>query len=47
MGAHAVETVVINGRCVYEYRQFPFDVEKLYAQAREEAARIWNKMEGE
>jgi putative selenium metabolism protein SsnA len=46
MGAHAVETVLINGRCVYECRQFPFDVERIYAEARKEADRMWEKMEG-
>jgi cytosine/adenosine deaminase-related metal-dependent hydrolase len=41
MGSSSVETVIVGGRCVYENRRFGFDVEEVYAGAREEAARLW------
>lgn len=44
MNAGIVETVMINGKIVLENREFPFDVKPIYAQAREEAARLWDAM---
>jgi putative selenium metabolism protein SsnA len=41
LGSHSVKTVIVGGRCVYEDRRFPFDVDAVYAQARKEAARLW------
>ncbi len=41
LGSAAVRTVIIGGRCVFEDGRFPFDVDEAYAEAREEAARLW------
>lgn len=39
-----VNTVVIDGRPVYRERQFPFDVEPVYADARRVADELWKRM---
>jgi putative selenium metabolism protein SsnA len=44
-GAHDVETVIINGKIVYENRAFPFDVAEIYAQSREAAKKLWTAMD--
>ena len=36
-----VETVIINGKIVYENRSFPFEVNSLYAEARKAATKLW------
>mgnify|MGYP003614973273 FL=1 len=40
-----VKTVIINGAVVYENRAFPFDVQPIYEQARQAAARLWANMD--
>lgn len=45
LSSQVVETVIINGRCVYGNRQFPFDVESIYCKARKEASRLWKKID--
>jgi len=45
MGSGSVRTVIINGKAVYTDRQFPFDLEEIYARAREEAAKMWKRMD--
>jgi putative selenium metabolism protein SsnA len=40
-----VDTVIINGSCVYEHRRFPFDTEPILRDARKQAQRLWEKME--
>jgi hypothetical protein len=37
--------VLIDGKVVLEERQFPFDAEKLYAEAREAAKRVWKNID--
>lgn len=44
MSSSSVHSVMIAGRMVYEDRQFPFDVEPLYASARKAASRLWQNM---
>ena len=39
-----VETVIINGNIVYENRQFPFEINSIYSKAREEANKLWERM---
>ncbi|MCW7551155.1 putative aminohydrolase SsnA [Endozoicomonas gorgoniicola] len=45
MGSNGVRTVVVDGAVVYEDREFPFDVEGIYAEARTAAARLWKNMD--
>jgi putative selenium metabolism protein SsnA len=44
LSSQVVHTVIIHGQCVYEDRQFPFELEKIYEQARKEASRLWQQM---
>ncbi len=45
MGASSVHSVMINGAMVYEDRQFTFDSDAIYADARKVAARLWQRMD--
>ncbi len=45
MGAGSVDSVMVNGQMVYQNREFPFDVEPIYAQARKVAAQLWQRMD--
>ncbi len=45
MSAGSVDSVMVNGRMVYQDRAFPFDVEPIYAQARIVAAQLWQRMD--
>jgi putative selenium metabolism protein SsnA len=40
-----VDTVIVNGSCVYEHRRFPLDTKQIYESARKQALRLWEKME--
>ncbi|AJR09149.1 putative aminohydrolase SsnA [Photobacterium gaetbulicola] len=40
-----VNSVVVEGRFVYEDREFPFDVAPIYAEARKVAMRLWQTMD--
>ncbi len=40
-----VETVIINGKVVYENRNFPFDVTSIYNEAKKAAQKLWKKMD--
>lgn len=40
-----VDTVIIDGSCVYEHRRFPFDTEQIFRDSRKQAQRLWDKME--
>lgn len=40
-----VNSVVVEGRFVYENREFPFDVAPIYAEARKVAMRLWQTMD--
>lgn len=44
MSSNIVESVMIGGRMVMEDRQFPLDTPAIYAGAREEAKRLWSRM---
>ncbi len=45
MGCGSVDSVMVNGRMVYQDRAFPFDVEPIYAEARKAAAALWRRMD--
>lgn len=45
LGSSSVHSVMVNGVMVYEDRQFAFDCEPIYAQARKAAARMWQRMD--
>jgi hypothetical protein len=45
MESHDVETVIINGKIVYENRSFPFDTEEIYEKSRLAAKKLWTKMD--
>lgn len=45
LGSSSVHSVMVNGVMVYEDRQFAFDCEPIYAQARKVAARMWQRMD--
>ncbi|MFA6026991.1 MAG: putative aminohydrolase SsnA [Ignavibacteriaceae bacterium] len=39
-----VETVIINGKIVYEERHFAFDTTNIYKEAQKAAKKLWSKM---
>jgi cytosine/adenosine deaminase-related metal-dependent hydrolase len=43
--SHDVETVIINGKIVYENRAFPFDIAEIYAKSKVAAKKLWTKMD--
>ncbi|KFB98766.1 SsnA family protein [Trabulsiella guamensis ATCC 49490] len=45
LGASSVNSVMVNGVMVYENRQFTFDCEPIFAEARKVAARLWQRMD--
>jgi putative selenium metabolism protein SsnA len=45
MGSNSVRTVLINGSVVMEDRQFPFDVEEIYAAAAGQAKNLWSRVD--
>lgn len=45
MNAGNVSSVIVEGKFVYEEREFPFDVTPIYAEARKVAARLWKTMD--
>jgi cytosine/adenosine deaminase-related metal-dependent hydrolase len=45
MSALSVRSVVINGSVVLKDRQFPFETAEIYAEARDQAARLWERMD--
>jgi putative selenium metabolism protein SsnA len=45
MESHDVDTVIINGKIVYENRSFPFDSEEIYEKSRFAAKKLWTKMD--
>lgn len=40
-----VETVIINGNIVYENRNFPFDINSIYSEARKVSKKLWERMD--
>ncbi len=45
MGSSNVHSVMVNGVMVYEDRQFTFDCEPMFAEARKVAAKMWKRMD--
>jgi putative selenium metabolism protein SsnA len=45
MGSNSVRTVLINGKVVMEDRQFPFDVQEIYAAAAGQAKKVWSRVD--
>ncbi len=45
MSSQNVKSVIINGKIVYENREFPFDVKTIYKKAEEVSKRLWKKMD--
>lgn len=45
MGAQDVRSVMVNGKFLLKDRAFAFDAAPLYARAREEAQRLWDRMD--
>ncbi|SQH77703.1 putative chlorohydrolase/aminohydrolase [Shewanella benthica] len=45
INAGNVNSVMVEGRFVYQDRQFPFDVAPIYAEARKVAQRLWTNMD--
>lgn len=45
LGSNSVHSVMVNGVMVYEDRQFAFDCDSIYAQARKVAADMWRRMD--
>ena len=45
MNASVVDSVMVEGRMVYENRAFPFDVAPIYERARDVAAQLWKRMD--
>jgi putative selenium metabolism protein SsnA len=43
--SHDVETVIINGKLVYENHAFPFETEEIYAKSKLAAKKLWSKMD--
>ncbi|MGL6314844.1 putative aminohydrolase SsnA [Vibrio sp. WXL103] len=46
LNANSVSSVMVEGRFVYQDREFPFDVESIYRQAQRVAQRVWHTMDG-
>jgi putative selenium metabolism protein SsnA len=46
MGSEIVESVMIAGKMVMEERRFPQDIEGIYGEARGQARRLWERMNG-
>lgn len=44
LASRHVDTVIVNGRVVLDEGTFPFDTEPIYQEAREQAARLWSRM---
>ena len=47
MASAHIETVIVNGSIVMEGRSFPWDTEPAFANAREQARRLWQRMDEE
>ncbi|TNJ24459.1 hypothetical protein CF111_08285, partial [Aeromonas sobria] len=45
MGSASVNSVMVEGRMVYQDREFPFDVAPIYQQASKVASRLWQRMD--
>lgn len=45
MGSNSVNSVMVEGRMVYQDREFPFDVAPIYEQASKVASHLWQRMD--
>ncbi|HEY4438287.1 MAG TPA: putative aminohydrolase SsnA [Lelliottia sp.] len=45
MGSASVSSVMVNGVMIYENRQFTFDCEPIFAEARRVAKKLWARMD--
>lgn len=45
LGSSSVHSVMVDGVMVYEDRQFPFDIEPIFADARKAAKKMWARMD--
>ncbi|MGL4859629.1 MAG: putative aminohydrolase SsnA [Enterobacteriaceae bacterium] len=45
LGSNSVNSVMVNGNMVYEDRQYPFDIEPIYTEAKKVAAKLWQRMD--
>lgn len=45
MGSGSVHSVMVEGRMVYENREFPFEIASIYAEARKAAQKMWTAMD--
>jgi len=45
MSAQSVHSVMVDGKMVYENREFPFDVAPIYQQARKAALGLWQRVD--
>ncbi len=45
LSSGCVKTVIVNGVVVYENRQFPFDLDPVYAKAKSAARSLWKRMD--
>ncbi|MCX8010478.1 MAG: amidohydrolase family protein, partial [Ignavibacteria bacterium] len=43
--ANDVETVIVNGQIVYENKEFPFEVRKIYNESKRISVKLWRKIE--
>ncbi|PID59121.1 chlorohydrolase [candidate division KSB3 bacterium] len=45
MASRDVNSVMVDGEFVYKDRRFPFDLAPIYEKARQEAQRVWDRMD--
>ncbi|EHM51602.1 putative aminohydrolase SsnA [Yokenella regensburgei] len=45
ISANNVNSVMVNGAMIYEDREFAFDYEPIFAEARKAAAKLWQRMD--
>lgn len=45
LGSNSVHSVIVNGIMIYEDRQFTFDCDAIYSEARKAAANMWRRMD--
>ncbi len=45
LGSGSVNSVIVDGKIVMENREFPFDVEKMYADASQQAKAVWDRVD--
>jgi len=43
--SRSVETVIVDGKIVYEDRKFPFEIQSIYQKAQIAAKKLWENMD--